>query len=73
MRDFDADLIDEFCDTLWLEEGLAKNSLTAYRYDLTLFASWLQREAKGNLLDCDQGILNAYFSYCYHSRSFSRS
>ena len=27
----DLGLIDEFCDTLWLEQGLAKNSLDAYR------------------------------------------
>lgn len=42
-------IIDEFCDTLWLEDGLAKNSLEAYRRDLTLFASWLY-EARGILL-----------------------
>jgi integrase/recombinase XerD len=35
-------LIDEFCDTLWLEQGLAKNSLDAYRRDLRLFARWLE-------------------------------
>jgi site-specific recombinase XerD len=33
--------IDEFCDTLWLEDGLAKNSLDAYRRDVTMFAVWL--------------------------------
>ena len=32
--------IDEFCDTLWLEDGLSKNTLEAYRRDLTLFAKW---------------------------------
>ena len=26
--------IDEFCDTLWLEDGLSKNTLEAYRRDL---------------------------------------
>ena len=30
--------IDQFCDGLWLEDGLAKNSLDAYRRDLRLFA-----------------------------------
>ncbi len=34
-------LINTFIDTLWLEEGLAKNTLQAYRRDLTLFAAWL--------------------------------
>ncbi len=34
--------IDTFIDALWLEEGLSKNTLQAYRRDLTLFAQWLQ-------------------------------
>jgi integrase/recombinase XerD len=34
-------VIDRFLDGLWLEDGLAKNSLAAYRRDLTLFATWL--------------------------------
>jgi integrase/recombinase XerD len=35
-------LIDDFCDNLWLEHGLAKNSLEAYRRDMRLFARWLE-------------------------------
>ena len=34
-------VIDRFLDGLWLEDGLARNSLAAYRRDLTLFATWL--------------------------------
>ena len=34
-------LIDEFIDALWLADGLAKNTLAAYRSDLALFALWL--------------------------------
>lgn len=37
----DAALLDQFTDTLWLEDGLAKNTLAAYRSDLALFAGWL--------------------------------
>jgi integrase/recombinase XerD len=33
--------IDAFCDAVWLEDGLAKNTLDAYRRDLALFARWL--------------------------------
>jgi len=29
---------DEFCDAVWLEDGLAKNTLESYRRDLSLFA-----------------------------------
>ena len=36
-------LIDEFCDTVWLEDGLSRNTLEAYRRDLQLFAQWLEK------------------------------
>jgi integrase/recombinase XerD len=34
-------LIDRFIDALWLEDGLAANSLAAYRRDLQQLAAWL--------------------------------
>jgi integrase/recombinase XerD len=37
----DIRILDEFVDALWLADGLAKNTLAAYRSDLTLFAGWL--------------------------------
>lgn len=37
----DQSLIDQFCDALWLEDGLARNTLAAYRSDLVKFAGWL--------------------------------
>nr|WP_315258840.1 site-specific tyrosine recombinase XerD [uncultured Duganella sp.] len=37
-------LIDEFCDSLWLEDGLSKNTLEAYRRDMRLFAAWLEKK-----------------------------
>lgn len=43
--DVDAALLDAFCDTLWLEHGLARNTLAGYRSDLAQFAAWLA--AKG--------------------------
>ena len=33
--------IDRFLDALWIEDGLARNTLAAYRRDLTLYADWL--------------------------------
>ena len=55
-------MIDEFCDTLWLEDGLAKNSLEAYRRDMRLFAAWLQGERGKNLYQVQSDDLNAYFA-----------
>jgi integrase/recombinase XerD len=36
-----ADLIDAFCDQVWLQDGLAAASLASYRRDLAQFAAWL--------------------------------
>jgi integrase/recombinase XerD len=43
--------IDAFVDALWIEEGLASNTLAAYRRDLTLLGLWLGAEAGGRSLD----------------------
>jgi integrase/recombinase XerD len=53
--------IDAFIDALWLEEGLARNTLTAYRRDLTLYARWLQGRGR-RLLQTTEQDLNAYFA-----------
>ena len=37
--------IDDFCDALWLEDGLAKSSLSSYRSDLLHLARWLKKQA----------------------------
>jgi integrase/recombinase XerD len=59
----DLGLIDEFCDTLWLEHGLAKNSLDAYRRDLRLFAGWLHTKRPGRgLLGVQSEDLAGYFA-----------
>lgn len=57
-------LIDAFCDNLWLEQGLAKASLEAYRRDMRLFARWLsvRRSASASLLDVTAPDLSAYFA-----------
>jgi integrase/recombinase XerD len=39
----DAALLDSFTDALWLEDGLSKNTLSSYRRDLELFASFLKK------------------------------
>jgi integrase/recombinase XerD len=57
-------LIDAFCDTLWLEHGLAKNSLDAYRRDLRLFARWLdvKRPERRDLYAVEPQDIAAYFA-----------
>ena len=57
-------LIDDFCDNLWLEQGLAKNSLDAYRRDMRLFARWLEvtRPERAGLHQVQPHDLDAYFA-----------
>ena len=42
--------IDRFIDALWVEDGLARLTLSAYQRDLLLYARWLQAQG-GKALD----------------------
>jgi integrase/recombinase XerD len=53
--------IDSFIDALWLEEGLSKNTLSAYRRDLTLFANWLAGQGRA-MAATTEADLNGYFA-----------
>ncbi|MDP3618557.1 MAG: site-specific tyrosine recombinase XerD [Ramlibacter sp.] len=53
--------MDAFIDALWLEEGLSRNTLSAYRRDLTLYAQWLG--AQGRAIDSTaEHDINGYFA-----------
>ena len=43
-------IIDQFIDHLWLEDGLSKNTLNSYRFDLELFLEWLTVNLKKDIL-----------------------
>jgi integrase/recombinase XerD len=58
----DGSQIDAFADALWLEEGLARNTLDAYRRDLIALVHWLAPHGKG-LLQVQETDLQAYFAY----------
>lgn len=53
--------IDTFIDALWLEEGLSRNTLAAYRRDLTLYARWLAGRGL-QLPATSEADLQAYFA-----------
>ena len=52
MANASADLIDTFCDQVWLQDGLAPTSLASYRRDLTQWAAWL--DSRGRSLQAAQ-------------------
>jgi integrase/recombinase XerD len=64
MAEVDDALLDRFCDGLWLEDGLARNTLDAYRRDLIQFARWL--EPRGIVLsEVHCADLQAYLAHLY--------
>jgi integrase/recombinase XerD len=70
----DAAELDEFIDHLWLEDGLAKNTLESYRLDLTAFALWLPSQSK-QLLTVEQTDIQQYLAVKFPQskpRSISR-
>jgi integrase/recombinase XerD len=54
-------LIDRFIDGVWLEDGLARNTLSAYRLDLDRLAGWLSRRG-ATLQTAGEASLAAYFA-----------
>ena len=54
--------IDRFADALWLEDGLASNTLAAYKRDLLLFSRWLAQNHAQALLQTQEHHLQAYFA-----------
>ncbi|RLJ67871.1 site-specific tyrosine recombinase XerD [Sulfurisoma sediminicola] len=57
-------LLDEFVDALWLADGLAKNTLAAYRSDLALFAAWLAPRGK-TLAEAGEIDINDYLAHLH--------
>ena len=49
-------IIDRFVDDLWLEDGLAKLTLAAYRRDLALFNGWLALRGGLGLLQVAEAL-----------------
>jgi integrase/recombinase XerD len=56
----DTALLDRFGDALWLNDGLARNSIDAYRRDLAQFALWL---GEGRLAVAEKSDLQRYLAW----------
>jgi integrase/recombinase XerD len=55
-----AEAIDRFADAVWIEDGLAANTLAAYRRDLGLYAAWLARTHARSINQTTEADLLAY-------------
>ena len=59
--------LERFLDTLWIEQGLARNTLSSYRSDLALFARHLGRP----LANADAGDVHSYLAARHRGGSFT--
>ena len=75
MRASEDPLLDEFCDALWLEDGLSRNTLASYRQDLTQFQTWLAGTQGKSLLGADNSDIQTYLGYKFalHTKASTAS
>jgi integrase/recombinase XerD len=69
MRESESCLLDEFCDALWLEDGLARNTLESYRRDLAQFAAWLVARDGKSLLAATHADLLSFLGHRVQRRA----
>jgi integrase/recombinase XerD len=65
-----ADLIDAFCDQVWLQDGLAASSLSSYRRDLNAWAAWL---GSRGLLEADRGDVEGWLADQFRAKAKATS
>jgi integrase/recombinase XerD len=58
LSEANARLLDAFCDALWLEDGLSKNTIASYRADLVQFSHHLKK----NLVDAGEADLFVFLA-----------
>jgi len=61
LSEADANQLDAFCDALWLEDGLARNTIESYRRDLAQLAGWLAPRHV-ELIAAREADLHAFFA-----------
>jgi integrase/recombinase XerD len=65
--------LDAFVDTLWLEDGLSRNTLESYRRDVRQFGEWLGTKTDKALLAADHGDIQAYLGHRFALRARATS
>jgi len=65
--------VEAFCDALWMEEGLSRRTLEAYRSDLEGFAAWLAGAGRPGLLEAQEADVLAYLEARERRRYTERS
>ena len=60
-RALNENIIDKYCDSIWIEKGLSKNTIVSYSLDLKGLQSWLRSNNK-NLINCSESDLNSFLA-----------
>lgn len=67
------ELIDAFCDQVWLQDGLAASSLASYRRDLTAWAAWLAHDARKEMLHAERTDVEAFLASQFRAKAKASS
>jgi integrase/recombinase XerD len=68
-----SDLIDAFCDQVWLQDGLTASSLASYRRDLSAWADWLARHVGKGLLAAERTDIEAFLAAQFRAKAKATS
>ena len=64
-------LIDQFADSLWLSDGLAKNTIESYRRDILQLDHWLKKSSRARLAHVGAEDLQAFLAHRIEDRQSS--
>lgn len=67
------ELIDAFCDQVWLQDGLAASSLESYRRDLVAWAAWLAKHPRKALLEAERTDIEAFLAAQFRAKAKATS
>ena len=56
-------IIDQFADSLWLSDGLARNTIESYGRDIAQLGDWLRKVNAGTLLTVEPQHLQAFLGH----------
>lgn len=73
MSSGNSELVDRFCDALWLEQGLSQATISAYRSDLVQAARFFGRHGPSDISQATRDQLLAYLEYRRAERATART
>ena len=72
MNPKDVEHIELFTDSVWMHDGLSKNTLESYRSDLQLFSLWLSKHHH-HFLSVSLEVMQDYLKYRHNNNYSARS